>query len=65
MVTFLSLAQHINEIGEIAEATPRPLQPKPQQQKKKLIQETFRTFSETQQRKQLTIKKFLYLISKI
>ena len=26
MVTFLSLVQHTNEIGEIAEAMPRPLQ---------------------------------------
>ena len=32
--TFLSLAQHANEIGEIAEAEPRPRQPKPQRQKK-------------------------------
>ena len=35
--TFLSLAQHANEIGEIAEAEPRPLQPKPQRQKKKEV----------------------------
>ena len=27
--TFLSLAQHANEVGEFAEAEPRPRQPKP------------------------------------
>ena len=32
--TFLSLAQHANEIREFAEAEPRPRQPKPQRQKK-------------------------------
>ena len=35
--TFLSLAQHPNQIGEIAEAEPRPRQPKPQRQKKKEV----------------------------
>ena len=35
--TFLSLAQHANEIGEIAEAEPRPRQPKQQRQKKKEV----------------------------
>ena len=33
--------------------------------RKKLTQETFRTCSETQQRKQQTIKKLLHLINKI
>ena len=35
--TFLSLAQHANEIGEIAETEPRPRQPKPNRQKKKEV----------------------------
>ena len=35
--TFLSLTQHANEIGEIAEEEPRTRQPKPQRQKKKEI----------------------------
>ena len=45
--TFLSLAQRANEIGEIAEAEPRPRHSKPQRQKKKEvnsrdIRDTFR-----------------------
>ena len=35
--TFLSLAQHANEIGEIAKTEPRPRQPKPNRQKKKEV----------------------------
>ena len=35
--TFLSLAQHANEIGEIVEAEPRPRQPKLQRQQKKEV----------------------------
>ena len=68
MGIFLPLAQHANEIGEIAEAEPNPRHPKLQRQKRtKLIQEIylFGTCSETQQRKQLTIKKLLYLINEI
>ena len=48
---FLPLAQHANEIGEIAEAEPSPRHPKLQRQKRtKLIQEIylFGTCSETQ-----------------
>ena len=37
MGTFLSLAQHANEIGEIAKSEPRPRQPKPQRQQKEEV----------------------------
>ena len=37
MGTFLSLAQHANEIEEIAKAETRPRQPKPQRQQKKEV----------------------------
>ena len=62
MGTFLSLAQHANEIGEIAEIEPRPRQPKSQQQKKKEVnsRDIHDIF-----RKPTKKANLLYLISKI
>ena len=62
MGTFLSLAQHANEIGEIAEAEPRPRQPKSQRQKKKEVnsRDIHDIF-----RKPTKKANLLYLISKI
>ena len=66
MGTFLSLAQHPNEIGEIAEAELRPRQPKPQRQKKKEVNsKDIRDMFRNPTKKALTIKKLLYLINEI
>ena len=59
--TFLSLAQHIYD----KQSQDHDNLNHNGKKRKNLIQETFGTCSETQQRKQITIKKLLYLINKV
>ena len=62
MGTFLSLAQHANEIEEIAKAETRPRKPKPQrQQKKEVNSRDIRDIFKNPTKKTTNVKKVIVL----